>query len=117
MAYLILPYIFFCFFLFTVGVGLFLSCISVFLRDVFYIYGIVVTIWNYLTPVFYSTEILPTKLQFLMQFNPLYQFLSSVRSVLVYGKCPSLTTLIVLPVISIAMFIFCGLVFKKNQYK
>ena len=115
--YLILPYIFLWFFVFTVGIGLFLSCVSVFLRDVFYIYGIILTIWNYLTPVFYSIEILPAKLQFLMQFNPLYQFLSSVRSVLVYGKCPSLTTLIVLPVISIAMFIFGGLVFKKNQDK
>ena len=37
--FLLLPYVFLCMFLFTVGVGLFLSCVSVFLRDVFYIYG------------------------------------------------------------------------------
>src|SRR5574344_223737 len=65
--YLILPYIFLCFIIFTIGIGLFLSCVSVFLRDIFYIYGIVITLWNYLTPVFYSIQILPAKLQSLMQ--------------------------------------------------
>ena len=69
--YLILPYIFLCMFLFTVGIGLLLSCISVFLRDVFHIYGIILNIWNYLTPVFYSIEILPAKLQAIMHFNPM----------------------------------------------
>ena len=117
MAYLILPYIFFCFFLFTVGVGLFLSCISVFLRDVFYIYGIVVTIWNYLTPVFYSTEILPTKLQFLMQFNPLYQFLTATRQIVLYEQAPSLLTLGILGGCGIASLLIGAIVFKSNQDK
>jgi len=115
--YLILPYIFLCFFIFTVGIGLFLSCVSVFLRDVFYIYGIILTIWNYLTPVFYSIQILPKKLQFIMQFNPLYQFLTSARKIIVYGQMPSLTTLLILAVMSISVFIVGGLVFKKNQDK
>lgn len=116
-GYLVLPYIFFCFFLFTIGVGLFLSCVSVFLRDVFYIYGIIVTIWNYLTPVFYSIEILPTKLQFLMQFNPLYQFLTATRQVVLYEQVPSLVTLGILTLLGIVSLLFGAIVFKKNQDK
>ncbi len=115
--YLILPYIFFCFFLFTVGVGLFLSCVSVFLRDVFYIYGIIITMWNYLTPVFYSIEILPEKLQFLMQFNPLFQFLNTTRTIVVYEQAPSLGTLGILGGIGIVTLLFGAYVFKKNQDK
>ena len=116
-AYLVLPYIFICFFLFTVGVGLFLSCVSVFLRDVFYIYGIVVTIWNYLTPVFYSTEILPAKLQFLVQFNPLYQYLTATRQVVLYEQVPSLLTLGILAGLGLLSVLIGTVVFKKNQDK
>ncbi len=117
LAYFILPYIFICFFMFTVGVGLFLSCVSVFLRDVFYIYGIIVTIWNYLTPVFYSIEILPTQLQFLMQFNPLYQFLTATRQVVLYEQMPSVITLLILFGIGLFTLLFGAIVFKKNQDK
>lgn len=116
-GYLILPYIFLCFFLFTVGIGLFLSCVSVFLRDVFYIYGIIVTIWNYLTPVFYSIEILPVKLQFIMQFNPLYQFLTATREIVLYERVPSLMTLGILALLGIVSLLFGAIVFKKNQDK
>ena len=116
-AYLVLPYIFICFFLFTVGVGLFLSCVSVFLRDVFYIYGIVVTIWNYLTPVFYSTEILPAKLKFLVQFNPLYQYLTATRQVVLYEQVPSLLTLGILAGLGLLSVLIGTVVFKKNQDK
>ena len=115
--YLLLPYIFVCFFFFTVGVGLFLSCVSVFLRDVFYIYGIIITMWNYLTPVFYSIQILPEKLQFYMQFNPLFQFLNSTREIVVYGRAPSLLTLGILGGIGVVTLIFGAYVFKKNQDK
>lgn len=115
--YLILPYIFICMFLFTCGVGLLISCLSVFLRDVFHIYGIALTLWNYLTPVFYSIEILPAKLQFLMHFNPMFQFLNAARTIVIYETCPTVKTLLILPAIGIGMLLIGSLVFKKNQDK
>lgn len=117
LSYLLLPYIFLCFFLFTAGMGLLLSCVSVFLRDVFYIYGIVLTMWNYLTPVFYSIEILPIKLQSIMRFNPMYQFLTSVRSIVVYGQRQSFTTLGILGLIGVGMLAIGSFIFKKKQDK
>ena len=115
--YLILPYIFLCLFIFTIGVGFFLSCTSVFLRDIFYIYGIVTTIWQYFTPIFYSIEIIPAKLQFLFQFNPLYQFLTAARTIVLYGKCPTAMNLILCGVYSLIAITIGTLVFKKNQDK
>lgn len=115
--YLVLPYIFICLFIFTIGVGLFLSCVSVFLRDVFYIYGIILTIWSYFTPVFYSIEILPENLQKVFVYNPLYQFITAARQIVLYGQCPSLKTLALLAIISIGTLLFGGIVFKKNQDK
>lgn len=115
--YLLIPYIFICLIGFTIGMGLFLSCISVFLRDVFYIYGIVLTIWNYFTPVFYSIEILPEFLQTLFKFNPLYQYIDSVRSIVLYGTPPSIPRLLLLAGISLLALLIGGVVFKKNQDK
>ena len=115
--YIFLPYVFLCMFLFTAGVGLLLSCASVFLRDIWHIYGIVLTLWNYLTPVFYSTEILPPTLQKLMQFNPMYQFLTAARSIVLYGQRPSLTTIGILAFIGCGMLFVGSFIFKKNQDK
>ena len=56
--HLLLPFSFICLFLFTVGMGFILSTISVFLRDMFYIYGIIITIWTYLTPIMYDISII-----------------------------------------------------------
>ncbi len=115
--YLLLPYIFFCMLLFTIGIGLLLSCVSVFLRDIFYIYGILLTIWNYLTPVFYSIEILPEGIQSVMKFNPLYQFLTATRSIVLSGQRPSFTTLGILTFIGVGTLLLGGYVFKKKQDK
>lgn len=115
--YLVLPYIFLCMLMFTVGVGLLLSCVSVFLRDIFHIYGIVLTLWNYLTPVFYSIEILPEKLQMLMQFNPMYQFLTATRTIVVYGQMPSLKMLGIVTAFGLGMLFIGSQVFRKKQDK
>lgn len=115
--YILLPYIFACLFLFSAGIGLLLSCISVFLRDIIYIYGIIITIWNYFTPVFYSLEILPTHLQTIFKFNPLYQFINSAREIVLYGHCPSIVTLIIIGLIGIGTLLLGSVIFKKNQDK
>lgn len=115
--YVVLPYIFLCLFIFTVGIGLFLSCVSVFLRDVFYIYGIILTIWQYFTPIFYTIDILPAKLQTIFKFNPLYQYVTAAREIVLYGRCPSLFTLVLLLVIALVTLAIGGLIFKKNQDK
>lgn len=116
-SYLYLPFIFLFFFLFTVGIGLFLSCVSVFLRDMFYIYGIILTIWNYVTPVFYSLEILPESYQAIFKLNPMYQFIHAVRDIVLFGKNPSIFTLLILACISLVVFGIGAITFKKKQDK
>lgn len=117
MWYIFLPYIFICFLFFTMGIGLILSCASVFLRDILYIYGILLTIWNYLTPTFYSLDILPLYLQEVFKINPLYQFITAVRSIVLAGQRPSLTMLATITLWGLGTFIIGSLIFKKKQDK
>ncbi|MBR1386464.1 MAG: ABC transporter permease [Bacilli bacterium] len=115
--YLLLPYVFLCMLLFTAGLGLLLSAVSVFLRDMFYIYGIILTIWNYVTPVFYDIGIIPDNLQPLFKMNPLYIFINSARTIILYGKCPNGIDLLSMLLIGLGTLLLGSIVFKKNQDK
>ena len=115
--YFLLPYIFLCLLLFTIGMGFLLSSLSVFLRDIWHIYGIVLTLWNYLTPIFYSVEILPKEIRGFMQFNPLFQFLDATRTIVIKAQAPSLMSLFIIGAIGIGMFIVGSLIFRSKQDK
>lgn len=115
--YLILPLIFLCLIMFTAGMGLILSTICVFLRDIIYIYGIVLTIWNYVTPIFYDISMIPEKFQPLFKLNPLYMFINSARTIILYGNCPPLLDLVVMFLTALGTLLLGSFVFKKNQDK
>ena len=109
--YLLLPYIFFCMLLFTMGMGLLLSCISVFLRDMFYIYGIILTIWNYVTPI------IPDSIKPIFRLNPLYIFINGARTIILNATNPSPLSLLVMFLIGSGTLLIGALVFRKNQDK
>ena len=115
--YLLLPYIFLCMLLFTAGMGLLLSCISVFLRDMFYIYGIILTIWNYVTPIFYDFSILPESIQPIFKLNPLFIFINGARTIILEAKCPDPITLLAMFLIGFLTLLFGAIVFRKKQDK
>ena len=116
--HLLLPYVFVCLFLFTVGIGFILSTVSVFLRDMFYIYGIIITIWTYLTPIMYDIKIItnPT-LQFIMKFNPMYQIINFARSIILYHNTPTLGQFAGCGVSALIIFLLGIFIFKKKQDK
>ncbi len=115
--YLLIPIAFVCMFLFTVGIGFILSTIAVFFRDILYIYGIIMTIWTYFTPIFYDLSILPVKLQALFKLNPLYQFINFVRTIVLYNQLPSFGNFLGCIFYGVFAFLIGCIVFKKNQDK
>jgi len=112
-----LPYAFLCLFMFTLGMGFILSAISVFLRDMFYIYGIVIMMWTYLTPIMYDISVIAEKLQIVLKLNPLYHYINFVREIMLYGRIPQPFTWIVCIVSSVIVLLIGVLVFKKTQDK
>ena len=115
--HLFLPYAYICLFIFTLGMGLILATISVFLRDMFYIYGIVLTLWTYLTPIMYDISLISPKLQFFFKLNPMYHYINFIRRIILYNEMPSPFTWAVCGVFSL-VFLTIGLIaFKRNQDK
>ncbi len=115
--HLLLPYAFICLFMFTLGMGFILSTISVFLRDMFYIYGIVITIWTYLTPIMYDITIISPEIQLLLKCNPIYHYINFARRIILYNEMPSAFTFAICAITSIVTLIIGIVVFKKNQDK
>ena len=77
-------------FVFSLGIGLMLSAMNVFFRDLTYLYGIFITLLTYLTPIFYPIDIIPLPMQPFMGLNPIYQFVDYFRSIFLYGIVPDL---------------------------
>lgn len=115
--HLLLPYAFICLFLFTVGFGLILATVSVFLRDMFYIYGVVITLWTYMTPIMYDISIISGPLQIIFKLNPLYWFIYFARDIILYHQVPGINVWIYCGLFAIVFLIIGIIVFKKNQDK
>ena len=115
--HLLLPYAFLCLFLFTVGMGFILATISVFLRDMFYIYGVMITLWMYMTPIMYDFAMIPASFQPIFKLNPLYWFIYFTRDVILYNQVPSLNVWLYCGLFAIGFLLVGIFVFKKYQDK
>lgn len=115
--YLLLPFVYVCLMMFTLGIGFILATISIFFRDMFYIYGIVLTLWTYLTPIFYDIKMLGPVIQGLMKLNPMYNFIDFSRVIIVHGSMPTLGSFLICGAFAVSFLFVGAFVFKKNQDK
>ncbi len=116
--HLFLPYAYVCLFLFTLGFSMILSSVAVFLRDMFYIYGVVISLWTYLTPIMYDIAIIDKPgLLFIFKLNPLYWIIYFVRRIMLYNTIPEINSWIYCAVFAIGALMIGVFVFKKTQDK
>lgn len=74
--------------LFTMGIGYLLSVCYVFFADVKYLYSIVLTLWMYLSALFYPVERLSEGMQRVIGMNPVYLSVAIARGLMMYGVMP-----------------------------
>ncbi len=85
---ILLPFVIMLHFAFTVGLGLLLSCINVFFRDINNILEVVLMFWFWVTPVFYSVEMIPARFQWIYRLNPMVSYVTLYRDILFEAKFP-----------------------------
>lgn len=102
---------------FALGLGLVLSSLAIFFRDLIHIWGVITTAWTYLTPLFYPVSILPEWLLFLENFNPMYFFVTYFREIALWGTTPTLMENVICLGFALIMLAIGFLVFKKLQKK
>ena len=74
-------------------------------------------IWMYMTPLFYPVDILSDELRVLLQFNPLYYYVTFFRTCILEGASPEPLMYFQCIGFSLVMLLVGSLVFKKNQDK
>jgi len=58
--------------MFTIGVGLILTTVTVFFRDIEHLYGVFITLLLYGSAIFYPVEIIPPQYQIILFLNPVF---------------------------------------------
>jgi lipopolysaccharide transport system permease protein len=101
----------------TIGVGLIMATINVFFRDTEHLYGILLMLLLYATPIIYPPEIVPASFRFIQYFNPLYAVINCCRSSFLYGTLYNPVQLLFAMVSGIAALILGIVVFYKYQDK
>jgi ABC-2 type transport system permease protein/lipopolysaccharide transport system permease protein len=104
-------------FLFSTGAGFVLATLGVFFRDIEHIYNVFLLLLRYLSAIIYPIEIIPKEYRFIIEYNPLYQFIYGFRNCVYYGKPPELYNLIFCIVVAVLSFVIGLLIFKKNEDK
>ena len=104
---------------FTVGMGFLLSSLMVFFHDVEFLWGVISTMWMYATPIIYSTSLLEKNgaewLARLMQFNPMYHYVTFLRTLIIDGCSPAFSEYLVCILFAAGMLAIGGYVFHKTE--
>lgn len=105
-------------FLFSAGLAFLLAVVYVRFRDIKHIYGVFLTLWMYLTPVFYDLEALNLKSEYvtILKINPMYHYLKFFRETLL-GNVPGWRTWVVCLGAGILSFALGMIVFKLLKKK
>ncbi|HTF87868.1 MAG TPA: ABC transporter permease [Planctomycetota bacterium] len=75
--------------IFTVGIGYFLAALNLFLRDVYHLMGVFVTVWMFATPIFYPPQkVVMEGYGWILAVNPMHWLISCYREVLIFGAWP-----------------------------
>ena len=111
---LLVPIPFLYLIIFCIGVGMILSALAVFFRDITYIYGVFLTALNFLTPIFYPVSMLPPRVFHLIHLNPMFHYVTYFRELIRYGTVPGLWANIICLGFALAAFSL-GLYVKMSQ--
>ena len=114
---LFLPLLLFYMIMFCTGLSLILSTLAVFFRDIIHLWGVVLTAWTYATPLFYPVQRLPEVMIALMQFNPMYQYVTYFRQIALWAETPSLETNLICFAMGAITLVVGLIVFSRSQKK
>lgn len=101
--------------LFNIGVGMILSALFVFFRDIQYLYEIFTLLLMYLSAIFYRVDGYPATAQRLFLLNPVYCNIKYVRIVVLDGTLPSPAFHGLLLLYGIVFLALGALIYKKKN--
>lgn len=120
VALLCLPVVMLVEYIFALGIALIVASVTVYLRDLQYILGIIVMALQYMTPVMYGVDMVENAdvghwMVVLFNLNPMTSIIKIYRQILYYKEIPDLQILLLALAMGIAFILFGEFLFKKLQ--
>lgn len=97
----------------SLGVGLWLSAMNVFYRDIGYIIPFLTQIWFYLSPIVYATSTVPEKLQPIYALNPMVGVIDGFRWALL-GQEPAPGPLLIISSAVAIILLVSGVIYFRR---
>jgi ABC-2 type transport system permease protein len=98
---------------FTLGVSLFVSSLSVYFHDVREMYQVAMVGLMYLTPIVYPREVVPEKYRWLIDANPMTPLLELLRAPIYNGRLPDEHTLLVSSISALVALVVGWQLFRR----
>ena len=104
-----------CLILFNIGMGMILSALFVFFRDIQYLYDVFTMLLMYLSAIFYTIDQYPYTVQCLFLLNPVYLHIRYFRKIVIDGEIPTIWFhLLMLAYVAVVLGIGCWMYKKYN---
>lgn len=114
--FLMLIYPIVCLVVFNIGVGLILSALFVFFRDIGYLYDIFTLLLMYLSAIFYTVDQFSARIQTLFLLNPIYCYIKYFRIVVLDGGIPSLAYHVLCGMYALIVVLIGSGIYKKYNH-
>jgi len=109
---LLLAFVYYLQQIFAMGIGLMAASLTVFVRDIKEILGVVLQLWFWFTPIVYVKDILPDIVKKIMILNPMMPVIEAFHKIFVYNKAPDFIALLVLTVVAHCLLFLAYVMFR-----
>ena len=103
--------------LFNIGLGLVLSALFVFFRDIQYLWSVFTTLLMYMSAIFYTVDSFSPLVQKVFLVNPVYVFISYFRQIVLHATIPSVWFHLLMLFDIVAMVGLGCWMYKKYNHK
>ena len=106
-----------CLIVFNIGIGLILSAIFVFFRDIGYLYDIFTLLLMYMSAIFYTVDSFSPTIQKVFLLNPIYCYIKYFRIITIDGNIPSFGFHLLCLFYALAAVAIGGLIYKTKNHR
>ncbi len=103
--------------LFNLGIGMVLSALFIFFRDIDYLWSVALQLLMYGSAIFYTVGNFPPNVHLVFSLNPVYRHIAYIREIVLKGTVPSLETHLTLLGFAVAAFLAGAFMYKHYNTK
>lgn len=107
--------------IFASGLGLALAAVGAYFRDLPYLWGILLQVWFFATPVVYPPSMLENQLspafETILSYNPMARFVEAFRRTMYDGTAPGFLSVLALAIVALVTLALGWKIFERLSYR